>query len=156
MDVWPCKPLSPAELNRRQPITHGKPAIHAVAAPCSTPFCPLNYFAIKLKVRVCSTPSPITQGSPLRALGAGPLSRFACHVLKALTEGSPRMGVVRPSRALRTKSPMPQMYGPVRAAPVKLAATQPDSPSGNAVPAAPHLHSEATKLLHTSIARDGA
>ena len=45
------------------------------------------------------------QGSQLRALGAGPLSRFACHVLKALTEGSPRMGFVRPSRALRTNWP---------------------------------------------------
>lgn len=156
MDVWPCKPLSPAESNRRQPITHGKPAIHAVAVPCSTPFCHLNYFAIKLKVRVCSTPPPVTQGSLLRALGAGPLSRFACLVLKALTEGSPRMGVVRPSRALRTKSPMLQIYGPVWTAPVKLEAPQPDSPSGNAVPAAPYLHTEAAKLLHTSIARDGA
>lgn len=87
MDVWPCKPLSPAESNRRQPITHGKPAIHAAAVPCSTPFCQLNYFAIKLKVRVCSTPPPVSQGSRLRALGAGPLSRFACLVLKALTRG---------------------------------------------------------------------
>ena len=68
----------------------------------------------------------------------------------------PRMGVVRPSRALRTKSPMPQIYGPVWTAPVKLEAPQPDSPSGNAVPAAPELHTEAAKLLHTSIARDGA
>ena len=119
-------------------------------------FYQLNYFAIKLKVRVCSTPSPVLQGSQLRALGAGPLSRFACHVLKALTEGSPRMGVVRPSRALRTKSPMPQIYGPVWAAPVKLEAPQPDSPSGNAVPASPYLHSEAAKLLHNSIARNGA
>ena len=45
-DVWPCKPLSPAESNRRQLITHGKPAIHAVAVPCSTRSTQLNYFAI--------------------------------------------------------------------------------------------------------------
>ena len=66
------------------------------------------------------------------------------------------MGFVRLSRALRTKSPMSQIYGPVWTAPVKLEAPQPGSPSGNAVPAAPEPHSEAAKFLHTSIARDGA
>ena len=58
MDVWPCKPLSPAESNRRQPITHGKPAIHAVAVPFSTRSTNLNYFAVKSNARVFSTPSP--------------------------------------------------------------------------------------------------
>lgn len=45
MDVWPYEPWSPAESNRRQPITHSKPAISAAAVPCSTPFYLLNYFA---------------------------------------------------------------------------------------------------------------
>ena len=49
MDVWPCKLLSPAESNRRQPITHGKPAVLAAAVPCSTPFFQLNYSALKSK-----------------------------------------------------------------------------------------------------------
>ena len=31
--------------------------------------------------------TPVMQGSQLRALGAGPRSRFACHVLNALTRG---------------------------------------------------------------------
>lgn len=58
MDVWPCKLLSPAESNRRQLITHGKPAVLAVAVPCSTPFFQLNYSALKSNVHVCSAPSP--------------------------------------------------------------------------------------------------
>ena len=82
---------------------------------------------------------------------------LAYLVLKALTRGLTAHGI----RAAFTCTPqanypMQQIYGPVWAAPVKIEAPQPDSPSGNAVPAAPYLHAEAAKLLHTSIARDRA
>ena len=75
----------------------------------------------------------------------GPHGGLTAHGFRAAFTCTPRRTVL-----------MLQIYGPVWTAPVKLEAPQPDSPSGNAVPAAPELHSEAAKLLHTSIARDRA
>ena len=153
-DVWPCKPLSPAELNRRQPITHGKPAIHAAAVPCSTRSTQLNYFAINACLFHAATRYAGIADSSFRRWTAfavrlpcpqGPLGGLTAHGSRTAFTCTPHE---KPHAAdIRTRL---VGTGEARSASTGFTIKK------IAVPAPPELHSEAAGLLHSSIARDRA